>query len=149
MTIEIEAGASQSQYSTKRCTLPTSHFTSRSENLLLNRARLSGHRNYGGNVIDMTQLRKLEEQVAAWPHVSVHPHRFGGREFRFGNAELGHVHLGGTVDIPLPPRRSLCAQDGQRRSRNAGARERRAWPESPSPVPAPTAPAHTARTHYH
>ena len=50
----------------------------------------------------MTQLRKLEEQVAAWPHVSVHPHRFGGREFRFGNAELGHVHLGGTVDIPFP-----------------------------------------------
>ncbi len=27
-------------------------------------------------MIDMTQLRKLEEQVAAWPHVSVHPHRF-------------------------------------------------------------------------
>jgi hypothetical protein len=50
----------------------------------------------------MTQLRKLEEQVAAWPHVSVHPHRFGGREFRFGNAELGHLHLGGMVDIPFP-----------------------------------------------
>src|SRR5216683_5230495 len=50
----------------------------------------------------MTKMRKLEEQVGAWPHVSVHPHRFGGREFRFGNAELGHVHLGGTVDIPFP-----------------------------------------------
>ena len=50
----------------------------------------------------MTQLRKLEEQVAAWPDVSVHPHRFGGREFRFGNAELGHVHTGGAVDIPFP-----------------------------------------------
>jgi len=50
----------------------------------------------------MTQMRKLEEQVGAWPHVSVHPHRFGGREFRFGNAELGHVHTGGTVDIPFP-----------------------------------------------
>ena len=49
----------------------------------------------------MTKMRKLEEQVGAWPHVSVHPHRFGGREFRFGNAELGHVHLGGTVDIPF------------------------------------------------
>ncbi len=50
----------------------------------------------------MTQMRKLEEQVAAWPHVSVHPHRFGGREFRFENAEIGHLHLGGTVDIPFP-----------------------------------------------
>ena len=49
----------------------------------------------------MRQMKKLEEQVAAWPHVSVHPHRFGGREFRLGNAELGHVHLGGTVDIPF------------------------------------------------
>jgi hypothetical protein len=50
----------------------------------------------------MTQMRKLEEQVGAWPHVSVHPHRFGGREFRIGNAELGHLHIGGTVDIPFP-----------------------------------------------
>ena len=49
----------------------------------------------------MTQMRKLEQQVGTWPHVSVHPHRFSGREFRFGNAELGHVHLGGTVDIPF------------------------------------------------
>jgi hypothetical protein len=50
----------------------------------------------------MTQMGKLEEQVGAWPHVSVHPHRFGGREFRIGNAELGHVHISGTVDIPFP-----------------------------------------------
>jgi len=39
---------------------------------------------------------------AAWPDVSIHPHRFGGPEFRFGNAEIGHVHVGGTVDIPFP-----------------------------------------------
>ena len=50
----------------------------------------------------MTQMRRLEEEVAAWPNVSVHPHRFGGQEFRFGNAEVGHVHEGGTVDIPFP-----------------------------------------------
>jgi hypothetical protein len=37
-----------------------------------------------------------------WPQVSVHPHRFGGKEFRFGSAEVGHVHTGGIVDIPLP-----------------------------------------------
>ena len=34
--------------------------------------------------------------------VSVHPHRFGGREFRFGKAEIGHIHAGGILDIPFP-----------------------------------------------
>jgi Family of unknown function (DUF5519) len=29
-------------------------------------------------------------------------HRFGGSEFRFGSAEVGHVHTAGTVDIPFP-----------------------------------------------
>ena len=44
----------------------------------------------------------LESEISAWPNVSVHPHRFGGKEFRFGNAEVGHVHRNGTVDIPFP-----------------------------------------------
>jgi hypothetical protein len=30
------------------------------------------------------------------------PHRFGGMEFRFGDAEVGHVHTNGIVDIPFP-----------------------------------------------
>ena len=47
-------------------------------------------------------LRTLEAEVSAWPNVSIHPHRSGGREFRFGNAEVGHVHIGGIVDIPFP-----------------------------------------------
>jgi len=50
----------------------------------------------------MKHLKKLEEEVSAWPHISIHPHRFGGREFRFGSAEVGHVHTGGVVDIPFP-----------------------------------------------
>jgi hypothetical protein len=50
----------------------------------------------------MDCLRRLEDAVSAWPNVSVHPHRFGGKEFRFGNAEIGHVHNNGTVDIPFP-----------------------------------------------
>ena len=50
----------------------------------------------------MKSLQKLEDEVSAWPNISVHAHRFGGREFRFGSAEVGHVHLGGTVDIPFP-----------------------------------------------
>jgi hypothetical protein len=47
-------------------------------------------------------LERLKEEILSWPHISVHPHRFGGREFRFGKAEVGHVHLGGIVDIPFP-----------------------------------------------
>jgi Family of unknown function (DUF5519) len=54
----------------------------------------------------MKHLKKLEEEVWAWPHISIHPHRFGGREFRFGRAEVGHVHTSGIVDIPFP--RSVC-----------------------------------------
>ena len=50
----------------------------------------------------MRLLDELERQVLSWPEVSVHPHRFGGREFRFRAAEIGHVHRGGIVDIPFP-----------------------------------------------
>ncbi len=50
----------------------------------------------------MKHLKKLEEEVSGWPHISVHPHRFAGREFRFLSAELGHVHTGGIIDIPFP-----------------------------------------------
>jgi hypothetical protein len=50
----------------------------------------------------MKHLERFEEEVSQWPNVSVHPHRFGGREFRFGSAEVGHIHTGGTVDIPFP-----------------------------------------------
>lgn len=50
----------------------------------------------------MTYSAELEDTIAQWPNVSVHRHRFGGREFRFGSAEVGHVHAGGIVDIPFP-----------------------------------------------
>jgi hypothetical protein len=40
--------------------------------------------------------------VAGWPHVSVAPHQFAAKEFRFEKAEIGHVHLWGDVDIPFP-----------------------------------------------
>src|SRR5580700_2542583 len=47
-------------------------------------------------------LKKLEAEVSRWPGVSVHPHRFGDREFLRGSAEVGHVHVSGVVDIPFP-----------------------------------------------
>jgi hypothetical protein len=50
----------------------------------------------------MNFLKTLEAEISAWPNISIHPHRFGGREFRFGNAEVGHSHNGGIVDIPFP-----------------------------------------------
>jgi Family of unknown function (DUF5519) len=50
----------------------------------------------------MPQLKNLEDTVSSWPKVSVHPHQFSAREFRFEKAEVGHVHDGGIVDIPFP-----------------------------------------------
>lgn len=44
----------------------------------------------------------LELTVSQWPYVSVCSHRFGGREFRFEKAEVGHTHIWGDVDIPFP-----------------------------------------------
>jgi Family of unknown function (DUF5519) len=48
------------------------------------------------------EVRQIEKEVLKWPHVTAHAHRFGGREFRLGSAEIGHVHTGGIVDIPFP-----------------------------------------------
>ncbi len=44
----------------------------------------------------------IHEAISHWPGVSAHPHRFGGREYRLGNREIGHVHGGWLVDIPFP-----------------------------------------------
>lgn len=62
----------------------------------------------------MSYLNQLEDEVSAWLNVSVHPHRFGGKEFRFGKAEIGHVHRDGTVDIPFPRAvRDALLEEGQ------------------------------------
>jgi hypothetical protein len=50
----------------------------------------------------MNYLTKLEDEISTWHKVFIHPHRFAGREFRFGAAEIGHIHTGGVVDIPFP-----------------------------------------------
>jgi hypothetical protein len=51
---------------------------------------------------DDRHLKYLKDEISTWSGVSVHPHRFGGTEFRFGNAEVGHLHDNGTLDIPFP-----------------------------------------------
>lgn len=60
----------------------------------------------------MDLLKRLEGEISAWTQISVHAHRFGGREFRLGKAEVGHIHRGGIVDIPFPRsiRDALLAQ---------------------------------------
>ena len=35
---------------------------------------------------------RIEREVGSWPGVSVHPHRFGGIEFRVARRQLGHLH---------------------------------------------------------
>ena len=49
----------------------------------------------------MEHVKTLEGIISGWSRVSVHPHRFGGREFLFGAAEVGHIHTNGIVDIPF------------------------------------------------
>jgi hypothetical protein len=45
---------------------------------------------------------ELEAAVTGWPGVVALPHRFGGREFRFGRRELGHLHGSSVLDLPFP-----------------------------------------------
>lgn len=61
----------------------------------------------------MKYLKKLEEEISKWSGISAHPHRFGGLEFLFGDAEIGHVHTGGVVDTPFPrPIRDALLEEG-------------------------------------
>jgi hypothetical protein len=50
----------------------------------------------------LAYLKKLEDHACTWPGVSAQPHRFGGRVFRLGRSEVGHVHNDGAVEIPFP-----------------------------------------------
>ncbi len=45
---------------------------------------------------------QIDAVVSRWEGVTRFPHRFGGREYRLGDREIGHVHGDGLVDIPFP-----------------------------------------------
>src|SRR5271157_134237 len=82
---------------------PLPSWMSCAEHRSLNRAVVLPHRNQKSLELGMINfLKMLEDEVSAWTNVSIHDHRFGGREFRFGDAEVGHTHDGGIVDIPFP-----------------------------------------------
>ncbi len=44
----------------------------------------------------------VEAVILAWPHLEAHAHRFGGREYRIGAREIGHIHGDQLLDIPFP-----------------------------------------------
>jgi len=46
--------------------------------------------------------RIIETELRSWDGVTVTPHRFGGREFRVGRRELGHIHGDSLLDLPFP-----------------------------------------------
>jgi hypothetical protein len=64
--------------------------------------RLQTSKNLSMEFWMMNFLKQFEVEVSAWLNISAHPHRFGGRKFLFGSAEVGHIHAGGIVDIPFP-----------------------------------------------
>jgi luciferase-like monooxygenase len=47
---------------------------------------------------------RIEEAVTSWEGVAAYEHRFGGREFRYGRRELGHLHGDTLADLPFPKR---------------------------------------------
>ena len=38
--------------------------------------------------------------VSQWHGIVVEPHKYGGREFKWGKLEIGHIHRDGMLDIP-------------------------------------------------
>ncbi len=62
----------------------------------------------------MEDIREsIEREVASWEGVSVHPHRFGGVEFRLGRRELGHLHET-WADLPFTSRiRGMLVETGR------------------------------------
>ena len=46
--------------------------------------------------------KRIIAAVSGWEEVEILPHRYGGREFRLGKRELGHIHGDALVDIPFP-----------------------------------------------
>jgi hypothetical protein len=49
----------------------------------------------------LRQVDRIVAEVTAWDGISPAPHRYGGTEFRLGTREVGHLHLGGMLDIPF------------------------------------------------
>jgi hypothetical protein len=71
-------------------------------------------------VEDIREL--IEREVGSWQGVTVHPHRFGGVEFRLGKRELGHLHET-WADLPFTSRiREMLVETGRAQPHKFGVR---------------------------
>jgi hypothetical protein len=46
--------------------------------------------------------QRIDREVTSWPGVTTAAHPFGGREYRLGRREIGHLHGDDRVDVPFP-----------------------------------------------
>ncbi len=46
--------------------------------------------------------KMIDAAVSQWPEVISGPHRFGGKEWRIGKNEIGHIHGDSMLDITFP-----------------------------------------------
>ena len=71
----------------------------------------------------MEDIREvIEREVGSWEGVSVHPHRFGGVEFRVGKRELGHLHET-WADLPFTSKiREMLIETGRAEPHKFGVR---------------------------
>ncbi len=60
------------------------------------------------------RVNQIEAVVLTWEGVESVPHQFGGREFRVGRRELGHLHGERLLDLPFPVRiREQLVREGR------------------------------------
>jgi hypothetical protein len=68
--------------------------------------RLDPRPNNPPNLQTMAMTTKIsetiEQELLRWPGVTAGTHRFGGREFRVGKREIGHLHGDRVADLPFP-----------------------------------------------
>jgi hypothetical protein len=71
----------------------------------------------------MEDIREvIVREVGSWEGVSVHPHRFGGVEFRVGKRELGHLHET-WADLPFTSKiRQMLIETGRAEPHKFGVR---------------------------
>jgi hypothetical protein len=64
----------------------------------------------------MTIHDQIRAEVLSWPGVSEGDHRFGGKEFRLGKREIGHLHGDHLADLPFPVKiREELVREGKAR----------------------------------